>query len=78
MRHGRSRKVKALMVLHNAVASAATDEVTKEAGKAASETISQLVAKVLNQLSLSAWLPSAALVLIIAFLLELESHLKTG
>ena len=41
----------------------------------ASATLSQLLAKILNQLSLSAWLPSAALVLIIAFILELGANL---
>lgn len=58
--------------------STATEEVSKEAAKAATETISQLVAKILNQLSLSAWLPSAALVLIIVFTLELAGHLATA
>lgn len=42
----------------------------------ASETISQLLAKILNQLSLSAWLPSAALVLIVAFILVLGANLQ--
>lgn len=42
----------------------------------ASETISQLAAKILSQLSLSAWLPAAALVLIVAFILELGANLK--
>jgi hypothetical protein len=41
----------------------------------ASETISQLLAKILSQLSLSAWLPSAALVLTVAFILQLGSSL---
>lgn len=51
-------------------------------GNAASETIStasqslsQLVARILEQLALSAWLPSAALTLLIAFILELGSVL---
>jgi hypothetical protein len=35
-----------------------------------SETLSQFVARVLTQLSLSAWLPSAALVLSLAFIVE--------
>jgi hypothetical protein len=58
--------------------SIATDEVTKEAAKAATATLSQLLARILNQLSLSAWLPSAALVLIIAFILELAGHQGTA
>lgn len=38
---------------------------------AASETLSHLLARILNQLSLSAWLPSAALVFLVGFVLEL-------
>jgi hypothetical protein len=53
---------------------AATDELGKDGRDAASETISQLVAKILSQLSLSAWLPSAALVLLVAFILELGAQ----
>ncbi len=41
----------------------------------AAESISQLLAKILNQLSLSAWLPSAALVLLVAFIVEIGSNL---
>ena len=37
-----------------------------------------LGAKVLNQLSLSAWLPSAALVLLVAFVLELGARVGSG
>ena len=40
-----------------------------------SETLSQFVARVLDQLSLSAWLPSAALVLATALLLQLGTSL---
>jgi len=39
----------------------------------ANETLSQFVAKVLDQLSLSAWLPSAALVLSLAFVVNLNA-----
>jgi hypothetical protein len=35
------------------------------------ETLSQFIARVLDQLSLSAWLPSAALVLAMDFILQL-------
>lgn len=38
--------------------------------RAASETLSHLLARILNQLSLSAWLPSAALVLLVGLALE--------
>jgi hypothetical protein len=41
----------------------------------ATETLSQFVARVLNQLSLSAWLPAAALVLLLAFVLQLGAVL---
>ena len=41
----------------------------------ATETLSQFVARVLDQLSLSAWLPSAALVLALMFVLELGATL---
>jgi len=39
------------------------------------ETLSQFVARVLDQLSLSAWLPSAALVLLLAFVVQLGAVL---
>lgn len=54
------------------------DAAAKEASKAAAETVSQLIAKILNQLSLSAWLPSAALVLIVASILQLGTQLEPG
>ena len=41
----------------------------------APETLSQFVARVLDQLSLSAWLPSAALVLLLALVFRLASEL---
>ncbi len=44
----------------------------------ASETLSQFVARVLNQLSLSAWLPAAALVLLLTFVVELGEALGGG
>jgi len=62
----------------NACMEAAADELSKDARDAASETISQLAAKILNQLSLSAWLPSAALVLLVAFILELGAQQAAG
>jgi len=40
-----------------------------------SETVSQFVARVLNQLSLAAWLPSGALVLALTFVFELNTVL---
>ena len=39
------------------------------------ETLSQFVARVLNQLSLSAWLPSAALVLAMDFIVQFDTQL---
>ncbi len=54
-----------------------TDRAGPEAptpGKA-TETLSQFVARILDQLSLSAWLPSAALVLLVAFAVALGSVL---
>lgn len=54
-----------------------TDRAGPEAptlGKA-TETLSQFVARILDQLSLSAWLPSAALVLLVAFTVTLGSVL---
>ena len=50
--------------------SAATELATSKA----TETLSQFVARVLNQLSLSAWLPSAALVLGATWILTLGAH----
>jgi hypothetical protein len=44
----------------------------------ATESLSQFVARVLNQLSLSAWLPSAALVLLVDFVGQLGTVLGTG
>lgn len=46
--------------------------------KKATESLSQFVARVLDQLSLSAWLPSAALVLFLAFLVHLGAILDSG
>lgn len=56
--------------------SAATELATSKA----TETLSQFVARVLNQLSLSAWLPSAALVLGATWILTLGAVIdaKTG
>ena len=45
-----------------------------ELGKV-TETLSQFIARVLNQLSLSAWLPAAALVLLLTFVVDLGSAL---
>lgn len=50
---------------------AEVSEAQKATTKAESDGLSQLVARILNQLSVSAWLPSAALVLVIAFLIHL-------
>jgi hypothetical protein len=41
----------------------------------ASNTLSQLLARILDQLSLSAWLPSAALTLLVGFVFELGASL---
>lgn len=47
-------------------------DARSEAGvSAASETLSHLLARILNQLSLSAWLPSAALVFLVGLALQL-------
>lgn len=58
---------------------------TQEAGAeavspvaAATQTLSQFVARVLDQLSLSAWLPSAALVLLLDFTFHLGAVLDSG
>lgn len=42
-----------------------------DAASAASDNLSQLAARILNQLAISAWLPSAALVLLLAVVLSL-------
>src|SRR4051794_20871010 len=42
-----------------------------------SETLSQFVARVLNQLSLSAWLPAATLVLSLLVIFQLAAALDT-
>ena len=47
------------------------DARAEASASAASETLSHLLARILNQLSLSAWLPSAALVFLVGFALEL-------
>ncbi|MDP9226236.1 MAG: hypothetical protein M3P18_20845, partial [Actinomycetota bacterium] len=47
-----------------------------EAAEAATITLSQLLARILDQLSLSAWLPSAALTLLMSFTLRLASHVE--
>jgi hypothetical protein len=44
----------------------------------ASSTLSQLMAKILGQLSLSAWLPSAALTLLVALVFRVGSVLETA
>ncbi|MCA0143967.1 hypothetical protein [Blastococcus sp. LR1] len=46
-----------------------------QAASSATETLSQLLARILNQLALSAWLPSAALTLLFAFMFQLGSVL---
>src|SRR6266516_2530271 len=48
---------------------------TVEGSEKATETLSQFVARVLNQLSLSAWLPAAALVLLLALVTQLGAVL---
>lgn len=50
------------------------DDAASSAAKGATETLTQLLAKILNQLSLSAWLPSAALVLIVTFAFNLAEQ----
>lgn len=47
------------------------------AAKAASGTLSQLLARILSQLALSAWLPSAALVLMSAYIFRLGTVLDS-
>ncbi len=54
---------------------AGTEESIAAAAPKRTETLSQFVARVLNQLSLSAWLPSAALVLMLDFIVELGAQL---
>ncbi len=48
---------------------------TLKPSKGATESLSQFVARVLNQLSLSAWLPSATLVLSLLLIFELGAAL---
>src|SRR6266516_4271034 len=48
---------------------------TVEGSEKATETLSQFVARVLNQLPLSAWLPAAALVLLLALVTQLGAVL---
>jgi len=57
----------------------ATQEGAEAASPAASatQTLSQFVARVLDQLSLSAWLPSAALVLLLDFTFQLGAVLDS-
>lgn len=50
---------------------AEASETEKAATKIQSDNLSQLVARILNQLALSSWLPSAFLVLTVAFILAL-------
>ena len=58
------------------VTSADDDAVGAVAGSdKAKETLSQFIARVLDQLSLSAWLPSAALVLLLVFVFQLGTAL---
>src|SRR5487761_847377 len=54
---------------------AGTAESAVAAEPKPTETLSQFVARVLDQLSLSAWLPSAALVLLLDFIAELGAQL---
>ncbi len=44
----------------------------------AKDTLSQLIARILAQLTLSAWLPSAGLVLLMMFVYELAGHVTLG
>jgi hypothetical protein len=53
----------------------AADKSRDQTNETATATLSQLAARILNQLALSAWLPSAALVLIAAYVLQLASVL---
>jgi hypothetical protein len=69
-RHDADFDVPAVVSLHNVdVAGSEVDQ----AASSVTETASQLLARVLSQLSLSAWLPSAALVLLVAFVMELAT-----
>lgn len=52
------------------------DDAAASAAKGATETLTQLLAKILNQLSLSSWLPSAALVLIVTFAFNLAQQVS--
>jgi hypothetical protein len=47
-----------------------------ESGGSAVDSLSQLAARILNQLSLSAWLPAAALTLLVTFVFELAAGLS--
>lgn len=61
------------------MASATASETSKnEPAKGATETLSQLLAKILNQLSLSAWLPAAFLVLFVGFCFSYASNLGSA
>lgn len=51
------------------------EKTAQGASTAALSTLSQLIARILSQLSLSAWLPSAALVLLTAFVFQLGTVL---
>ena len=62
------------MATNEASATGTAESVAATAPKH-NETLSQFVARVLNQLSLSAWLPSAALVLALDFIVELGVQL---
>lgn len=54
------------------------DGPAENAAKEAAQTISQLLARVLNQLAMASWLPAAGLVLLSTFVLNLASHTGTG
>lgn len=62
------------LIRDNERVSSASEEVAKGVSKAATETLSQLIARILNQLALSAWLPAAALVLSLGLILQLGAH----
>ena len=63
---------------HSATPDAGSPAAEKAAYGKASETLSQFIARVLTQLSLSAWLPSAALVLSLTFVIQLGSVLDSS
>lgn len=54
------------------------DTLPRISGSSASEGLSQLVARILNQLAISAWLPSAAMVLLLAFITQLGAALDSA